>query len=79
MNKYSPVSARLLVFGDHMPLFCESVFFFNDLFIYFMYVSTLLLSSDTPEDGIGFHYRWLWATMWFLGTELVPLEEQSVL
>jgi hypothetical protein len=33
-----------------------------------MYVSTLLLSSDTPEEGIGSHYRWLWATM--LGTEL---------
>jgi hypothetical protein len=26
---------------------------------YFMYVSTLLLSSDTPEEDIGFHYRWL--------------------
>jgi hypothetical protein len=24
-----------------------------------MYVSTLLLSSDTPEEGIGSHYRWL--------------------
>jgi hypothetical protein len=35
-----------------------------------MYVSTLLLSSDTPEEGIGFHYRWLWATMWLLGFEL---------
>jgi hypothetical protein len=23
-----------------------------DIFIYFMYVSTLLLSSDTPEEGI---------------------------
>jgi hypothetical protein len=26
---------------------------------YVFYVSTLLLSSDTPEEGIGFHYRWL--------------------
>ena len=26
-------------------------------FIYFMYVSTLLLSSGTPEEGIGSHYR----------------------
>jgi hypothetical protein len=33
--------------------------FFKDLFIYFMYISTLQLSSDTPEEGIGSHYRWL--------------------
>jgi hypothetical protein len=25
----------------------------------FMYNSTLLLSSDTPEEGIISHYRWL--------------------
>ena len=41
-----------------------------------MYVSTLLLSSDAPEEGIGSHYRWLWAT-WELNSG--PLEEQSVL
>jgi hypothetical protein len=35
-----------------------------------MYVSTLSLSSDTPEEGIRSHYRWLWATMWLLGIEL---------
>ena len=34
------------------------------LFIYLMYVSTLLLSSDTPEEGIRS------ATMWLLGIEL---------
>jgi hypothetical protein len=28
-------------------------------FMYFMYVSTLSLSSDTPEEGIGSHYRGL--------------------
>jgi hypothetical protein len=27
----------------------------NDLFIYFMYLSTLSLSSDTPEEGIRSH------------------------
>jgi hypothetical protein len=26
-------------------------------FIYFIYVSILLLSSDTPEEGIKSHYR----------------------
>jgi hypothetical protein len=35
-----------------------------------MYMSTLSLSSDTPEEGIRSHYRWLWATMWLLGIEL---------
>jgi hypothetical protein len=28
-------------------------------FIYFTYVSTLSFPSDTPEEGIGSHYRWL--------------------
>jgi hypothetical protein len=26
--------------------------------------------TDILEETIGFHYRWLWATMWFLGIEL---------
>ena len=42
-------------------------------FIYFTYVSTLLLSSDTPDEGVGSHYRWLWATKWLLGIELRTL------
>jgi len=42
-----------------------------------MYMSTLSLSSDTAEEGIGSHYRWLWATVWDLNS--APLEEQSVL
>ena len=33
-------------------------------------MSTLLLSSDISEGGIGSHYRWLWDTMWVLGIEL---------
>jgi hypothetical protein len=40
------------------------------LFIYLTYTGTLLLSSDTAEEGIGSHYRWLWATMWLLRIEL---------
>jgi hypothetical protein len=39
-------------------------------FIYFMYMSTLSLSSNIQEEGIGSHYRWLLATMWWLGIEL---------
>jgi hypothetical protein len=33
-------------------------------------MSMLLLSSDTPEEGIRSHYKWLWATMRLLGIEL---------
>ena len=35
------------------------IYLFIYLFIYLMYVTTLLLSSDTPEESIGSHYRWL--------------------
>jgi hypothetical protein len=34
-------------------------FFFLRFIFYFMYMSTPLLSSDTPEEGIRSHYRWL--------------------
>jgi hypothetical protein len=43
---------------------------FLKFFLYLFYVSTLLMSSDTPEKGIRSYYRWLWATMWLLGIEL---------
>jgi hypothetical protein len=43
------------------------IYLFIYLFIYLMYVSTLSLSSDTPEEDI----RWLGATMWLLGIELM--------
>jgi hypothetical protein len=42
-------------------------------------MGALWQSSDTPEEGIRSHYRWLWATMWLLGIELRSSEEQSVL
>jgi hypothetical protein len=44
--------------------------FFFLRFVYLLYISTLLLSSDIPEEAIRSHYRWLWATMWLLGFEL---------
>ena len=34
-------------------------FFLSLLKIYFIYISTLSLSSDTPEEGIRSLYRWL--------------------
>jgi hypothetical protein len=56
------------------------VYFLKDLFIYFLFVATLLLSSDTPEEG-----HWIPITdgcepprgCWELNTG--PLEEQLVL
>jgi hypothetical protein len=44
------------------PASVSSLFFFvflKDVFIYFMYVSTLSLSSDTPEESIRSYYRQL--------------------
>jgi hypothetical protein len=38
--------------------------------IYLLYVSTLYLSSDIPEEDVRSCYRWLWANMWLLGFEL---------
>ena len=34
-------------------------FILKDPFIYFMYMSTLLLPSDTPGEAIRSNYRWL--------------------
>jgi hypothetical protein len=39
-------------------------------FLKFIYMSTLMKSSDTSRKGIRSHYRWLWATMWLLEIEL---------
>jgi hypothetical protein len=39
--------------------FCFGFVFLNFLLKIYFYVSTLLLSSDTPEEGIRSHYRWL--------------------
>jgi hypothetical protein len=40
----------------HLDLFCLFVCLLK---IYLLYVSILKLSSDTPEEGIQSHYRWL--------------------
>jgi len=39
-------------------------------FIYFMCMTILSLASDTKEEGIRSHYKWLWSTMWLLGINL---------
>jgi hypothetical protein len=48
--------------------FLLSFFFFKDLFI-LIWKHTVVVSRNTRKRLI-FHYRWLWATMWFLGFEL---------
>ena len=51
--------------------FCSKLFFFlKDLFIYFMYMNITVAGFRPPEEGIGSHNKWLWATMWLLGIEL---------
>jgi hypothetical protein len=57
----------------------EWTMYFFLRFIYFMYMSILLLSSDTPEEGIRSHYRCCEPPCgcWELNSGL--LEEQSVL
>jgi hypothetical protein len=39
-----------------LPLLLWSHFFLKRI-IYLLYMNTLLLSSDTPEEGIGSHCR----------------------
>jgi hypothetical protein len=53
-----------------LPWLFSTLFFKRITFTYLFYMSTLSLSSDTPEEGIGSHYRWLWVIMWLLGLEL---------
>jgi len=50
---------RLLGFELRASGRTVSALFFFFLKIYLLYISTLLLSSDTPEEGIRSHYRWL--------------------
>jgi hypothetical protein len=60
-----------VIHWDAQNDFLYLLFFFKKKrIIYFIYVSTLLLFLDTPEEGIKPHYRWLWANMWLLGIEL---------
>jgi hypothetical protein len=46
------------------------IFLFLKRFIYLFYMSILSLSSDTPEEGTGSHYRRLWDIIWLLGIKL---------
>ena len=52
-------AARACQSEKHSVIQVFTIYFFKDLFIYFMHMSTPLLSSGTPEEVIGSHYRWL--------------------
>ena len=60
-------NSKIFPLQNILTVFCLFGFF-KDQFI-FRYMNTPQL-SDTPEEGIRPRYRWLWATMWLLGTEL---------
>ena len=60
-NPVTAVSSPSYFFHPSFP------FFLKDSIIYFMHKRTPpLFSSDTPEEGAGSHYRWLWVTIWLL-------------
>jgi hypothetical protein len=51
-------SLKVASIPEHGAISPAPIYFFKRI-IYFMYVSTLSRSSDTPEEGMGSHYRWL--------------------
>jgi hypothetical protein len=42
-----------------LQTFFSKILIFFKRCIYLMYLNTLSLSTNTPEEGIGSHYRWL--------------------
>jgi hypothetical protein len=64
----SKATTQELLRGAFLPKSSFEKFVF--LFIYFMYMTTLSLSSDAPEGAIWSHYGCLRATVWLLGIEL---------
>jgi hypothetical protein len=36
----------------------------------YLFILHMWVDFHAPEEGIGSHYRWFWATMWFLRIEL---------
>ena len=54
-----PLEEQLVLLTTEPSLQPLKRFFLKTYFIHFMYMSTLSLSSDTPEEDIGPHYRWL--------------------
>jgi hypothetical protein len=45
------------------PASSGSASFYPKIYL-LLYISTLQLTSDAPEESIRYHYRCLWATLW---------------
>ena len=45
--------------------------FLKKIYLFYVYECSICMYTCVPEEGIGSHYRWLWATMWLLGIELM--------
>ena len=52
-EKQVTVSLHLIILHFYFCNYISISFIFLKRFIYFIYVGTLLLSSDTPEEGVG--------------------------
>jgi hypothetical protein len=53
------LSARIKGVRHYHPTLAQIFVCLFKIFIYLLYVSVLTLSSDTPEESIRSHYRWL--------------------
>ena len=49
---------------------CWDIYFYAWMLYAWMLWTMNLHIQCYPEEGIRFHYRWLWATIWSLGVEL---------
>ena len=76
-NIYHHVSTFYCIFKCFCPrvtlsfYFFFFFFFFKDLFIVICrYTVAVFRHTRRGHRSIGYHCRWLWATMWLLGFEL---------
>jgi hypothetical protein len=56
----------IFVLHFYFQIFLSNYFFKKIYLFIFMYMSIQSKSSNTLEEGTGYYYRWLWATMWVL-------------
>ena len=54
----------------HLRIHNSFYFYFLMTYLFHVYECPICMYTYTPEEGIGSHYRWLWATMWLLRIEL---------
>jgi hypothetical protein len=45
--------------------------FYYYLILFYGYECSICMYTNIPEEGLRSRYRWLWATMWLLGIELM--------